>query len=562
MKKAFFFITLSTFYFLLSTFVLAESCSTSCPDNDLDKCMAECQKLINISVGATKPHEQTAAALEKDIADIDANIKILATLIEKKKAVIEEGNLKFATQQTLLDSQIRDFYKKNWTSPAEYFLATIFSTEEVGQTLNNLAYRQNLIDQQKKFITSLVAELSNLNTQKKQLEENQNWLEGKIASLKVTLAPIRDLVNRAKAYQSQLTQTLGNLSSRQQALIAARLGSLNLSRSASISMACADDRKIDPGFGTGFAFYTFGIPHRVGMSQFGAYGRAKDGKNYEEILRAYYNFDNFQDFEATIRVSDGGINWSGSLEDYVKRIYEVPGDWPMAVLKAQAIAARSYALAYTDRGSGSICASQSCQVFKTEPKGGAWDQAVNETSKKAMVVGGSPIKAWFSSTDGGYTHTSADVFGGDTSWTKNTRDANGDVNNLSDLFSKAYDRESPCFYNAQGWRTQYSKSAWLKPEEVADIVNVIMLASFDGSADTYDEGKVKNELRNRGQTPFNKIDNVSLSFDLGYGKTTSINFSGDAGSRSFNGKIFKDYFNIRAPANIAIVGPLFNVEKR
>jgi peptidoglycan hydrolase CwlO-like protein len=178
MKKAFFFITLSTFYFLLSTFVLAESCSTSCPDNDLDKCMAECQKLINISVGATKPHEQTAAALEKDIADIDANIKILATLIEKKKAVIEEGNLKFATQQTLLDSQIRDFYKKNWTSPAEYFLATIFSTEEVGQTLNNLAYRQNLIDQQKKFITSLVAELSNLNTQKKQLEENQNWLEG------------------------------------------------------------------------------------------------------------------------------------------------------------------------------------------------------------------------------------------------------------------------------------------------------------------------------------------------------------------------------------------------
>jgi len=49
---------------------------------------------------------------------------------------------------------------------------------------------------------------------------------------------------------------------------------------------------------------------------------------------------------------------------------------------------------------------------------------------------------------------------------------------------------------------------------------------------------------------------------LGYGKTTFINFSGDAGSRNFNGKIFKDYFNIRAPANIAIVGPLFNVEKR
>ena len=97
---------------------------------------------------------------------------------------------------------------------------------------------------------------------------------------------------------------------------------------------------------------------------------------------------------------------------------------------------------------------------------------------------------------------------------------------------------------------------------MADIVNVIILAAYDGSADTYDEGKVKNELRNRGQTPFNRIENISLSFDLGYGKTTFINFSGDAGSRNFNGKIFKDYFNIRAPANIAIVGPLYNVEKR
>ena len=324
-------------------------------------------------------------------------------------------------------------------------------------------------------------------------------------------------------------------------------------------MACSDDRNIDPGFSPRFAFYTFGIPHRVGMSQFGAYGRANEGQNYDQILHAYFNFDQFQDYDATIRVDDGDIHWSGSLDDYVKRIYEMPGSWPMEALKAQAIAARSFALAYTNNGNGSICASQSCQVFKTDPKGGAWEEAVNQTSKKAMVQGGNPVKAWFSSTDGGYTHPSSEVFGGSTSWTKNLQDTNGPIGNISDLFSKAYDRDAPCFYNAQGWRTEYSKSAWLKSEEVADIVNVIMLSGKTNDWDGWDAARVKQEL---GGEAFSSIDSVSMNFDLGSGKTTSVTVSGDKGSKTFDGKTFKDYFNVRAPANIAIVGPLFNIEKQ
>ena len=48
----------------------------------------------------------------------------------------------------------------------------------------------------------------------------------------------------------------------------------------------------------------------------------------------------------------------------MKRIYEMPSSWGdqggMEALKAQAVAARSYALA---RG-GSICATEACQVVK------------------------------------------------------------------------------------------------------------------------------------------------------------------------------------------------------
>ena len=31
---------------------------------------------------------------------------------------------------------------------------------------------------------------------------------------------------------------------------------------------------------------------------------------------------------------------------------------------------------------------------------------------------------------------------------------------------------------------------------------------------------------------------------------------------SFDGEEFKNFFNLRAPANIVIVGPLFNIEKK
>ena len=153
------------------------------------------------------------------------------------------------------------------------------------------------------------------------------------------------------------------------------------------------------------------------------------------------------------------------------------------------------------------------------------------------------------------------------------------VNNFSDLQNNAYDKESPWFYCDWGSRPQYNKTAWLKAEEVADIVNVILLAKRlpdikdkehlyqtdkpnPAGTDTWDQEKVKSELRNRGVTPFNTINDVSVSADFSAGRTTTVNFSGDGGSVSFGGREFKDWFNLRAPANIQIVGQLYNVEKK
>ena len=193
-----------------------------------------------------------------------------------------------------------------------------------------------------------------------------------------------------------------------------------------------------------------------------------------------------------------------------------------------------------------------------------------------MIQGGNPIKAWFSSTHGGYVHSSGDIGWSGTSYTKNAQDTTGSVGSFSDLNSNAYDKDSPWFYCDWGSRSDYNKTAWLKPEEVADIVNVLLLAQKDSGTvnhlyqtdksnpagtDTWDGSRVRQELQSRGITPYSSISNISVSVDFGSGKVTSVNVTGDAGSNSFSGSDFKNYFDLRAPSNIQIVGPLYNVER-
>jgi peptidoglycan hydrolase-like amidase len=128
------------------------------------------------------------------------------------------------------------------------------------------------------------------------------------------------------------------------------------------------------------------------MSQYGALGRAKQGQNYEQILRAYYGSGiEIRDHNPDAQITVQGYG-TYSLEEYAKRIYEMPGSWGdeggMEALKAQAVAARSYALA---RG-GPICSTEACQVFKPGPKGGKWEEAVIRRGEKRKRI---TISTWY-----------------------------------------------------------------------------------------------------------------------------------------------------------------------
>ena len=541
---------------------------------------------LQASVNATKPLQSQVDNLSKQLKNLQGQITAAEGKIQDLSDSITLREHTIANQYIILAIKVRDYYKKmQLYNPLMVFL----SSGRASDVVRGLAYKAISVNDDKNLIVNITNDIIQLETDKKQVEAGKQQLATLQAKLDTQKAFFDKQIASAQSWQQQLSSQIASLSAKQQAFLAAKLAGLNIPLYALSGGGCSSDltNGKDPGFSGGFGFFTFGVPNRVGLNQYGAWGRAKAGQNDEQILHAYYNFDSISgvDTGTTIRVNNGnGINqgsvmWSGSLEDYVKRVYEVPDSWTdngNAALKAQAIAIRSYVLAATDNGANSICANQYCQVFKTDPKGGNWDSAVSATSGQVMLQGGKPIKAYFSSTHGGYVYATADLSGWSaTSFTKRAIDTpSGSVSSISDLRSNAYDRDSPWFYCDWGGRSQYGGTAWLQPSEMADIANVILLAKQDSSAqshlsqpdkpnpegvDTWDAGTVAGKL---GGSAYSTVDSVSLNFDFGSGKTTSVTVSGSGHTNTFDANTFKDYFNLRAPANIQIVGPLYNVERR
>jgi SpoIID/LytB domain protein len=543
--------------------IIALCCITRVYGDELDDITKQLQTL-NAAYNQSKA---ASAPLEAQLNGIKQRVAFIETDLAQKKQEIDDGYKNLEAKKIIFDKTVSknyvESYNNNWFS----FLVG----SQASGIIQNLAYQKAKADQDKVIITNIALSITDLEEKRKKLQSE----ESRLAVIKISLDKV---VSEAKAYQATLSNQIAALSARQQQILSQRLSSLGIPLFASSLGRCSSDIGKDPGFSGGFGFFTYGVPNRVGLNQYGAFGRAKAGQGYEQILRAYYNFDSLEKRDATINV-EGYHGYS--LDDYVKRIYEVFNDWGdqggMEALKAQAIAARSYALAYTNNGSGSICTTEQCQVFQDKVKEGNWERAVNDTAGLVMLQGGNPVKAWFSSTHGGYIHSSGDIGWSSTSWTKNAQDTTGNVSSFSDLKNNAYDKDSPWFYCDWGSRSDYNKTAWLKSDEVADIVNVILLVqnqsdtatkehlyqtdkSNPAGTDTWNADRVRQEL-SKYMTPYNSISDINVSADFGSGKTTSVNVSGDGGGRSISGDFFKTYFNLRAPANIQIVGPLYNVER-
>lgn len=121
-----------------------------------------------------------------------------------------------------------------------------------------------------------------------------------------------------------------------------------------------------------------------------------------------------------------------NMDEYLYGVVsaEMPANYEIEALKAQAIVARTYTAYKISKGSkhgdADICDDSKCcqawiskesrfEKWNEADRENNWDKittAVNETAGKIITYNGEPINAFFHSSSGGITETAANVWGG------------------------------------------------------------------------------------------------------------------------------------------------------
>lgn len=549
------------------------------PVVEIQQQIDELEKMKKMSEDATKPLEKELATLEQRIKSAQNGITTAKKNAEQLAKDITKREDDMAQQIGIFSYRVAERYKRlRTTSP----LLIVLSSQNASEITKDLAYKNSAENQDRTIITAIGEEISQLEIDKKKLEDDQK----KLASLQVQLDAqakfFEKEIKNAQAYQQQLSGQIAQLTAEQQRIIAAKSGT------AVTSVGDApdtDDPKsqpsYNPGFSPAFAVFSFGAPHFKGMSQYGARGRARSGQSYEDILRAYYGDVEIKEYSMPGSISTG----AGTMpfeDQYLKGIAEMPGSWEMEALKAQAIAARTYALASlgwrtgNQSLSGTICVTEACQVYKTSKfqAGGAWHEAVNQTKGKVLVSKktGDVFSTMYASTSGGH-QTSYTSLGHSTPGLWDT------TSDWSKWTEGAYEKTggSPWFYKA--WYKTRSGDAcgrehpWLREHEMADILNAwIVRKAGGGDADRvgpigpcwggnpFSIDEMKNKANDKGGA-VTSISSVRVEHSQN-GNTSTVVFQTNKGEMRLSGSEFKEIFNLRAPGNISLKSNLFGIEKK
>ena len=230
--------------------------------------------------------------------------------------------------------------------------------------------------------------------------------------------------------------------------------------------------------------------------------------------------DRYKYGQIQVKIVKGLIEVTTSLslhDEYLWGISEVPSNWPAAVLEAQAIAARSYALSKI----ATIKPACDCHVYshigdqnfvgfskEAEPKiGKLWKAAVVRTNvdtftSLAILSNGKPIQAYYSSSSGGATQTTLDAWGTATAYTQSVPDpASVDPKN-NPRFAK---------WNASALQAVVA-AAFLLP----DIITLEIVSRNTAGAVTYIKGTSSNGSTKllRGDTFRSRVKIPSPYFTL------------------------------------------------
>lgn len=514
--------------------------------------------------------------LNAEITKLQEQIDVKASEIDEKLRLIKEKEELLNLKKELSDMVSSELYMQSRNGGSQLLL----SFTNLENFLQNLFIKKTAISILRSDIEKISGEFSSLSDMKEGLENEKLDLDTQKKDLDDSYAlvlaekeKIQKELNAQLATKKNVVKSINGLSAElsdlQYQLIITRQGGTYVDPG---SVPTSGDTKstlqgfLDQAPAGSFSVFSIGAyTHRNGMSQWGAKARAEAGQNYQQILSAYYPGRAFR--TGTTVISGVSENIMGSIstttygtlnfeDDYLMRLQEVPESWPMEVLKAQAIAARTYAVNYTQNGRKAICTSESCQVAGPSPKTGAWKTAVEATRGVILTDGnGSAFSAQYAAVHGGW--------GNQVGW--DTTDGSGS----GDWMSRAWDRLSNVSWFYKAWyRQTYSETSstcgrnpWLSQAEMSDLVNIYQIWKAKGGNDPRVYPVIDGCHVNKGQythadarslaaKPVTSVSSVVVVSSNG--STGSVIFGTNAGTITMTGNEFKTIYNLRAPGHLRI----------
>ena len=409
-------------------------------------------------------------------------LKVVQASIAKQRTVLDEATRKVDAinrQLTVLKNQRGKAMRQSYiTGTNVSYLYALLDSGSLSEFLSKGTYTDLLVRRKDRAVESVDDQIAKLTQARDVLVVKKNAAETEIAALE---KKFRDLQQALADNQAKLAEAAAL-----EAALLATIGDFTAGGCRTVGGDEASDNFTLAGSGT---------EHGLGLSQYGAKGAAAHGKDYRQILAHYYrgtNLDNVGSF---------GTN-QGESEAYLVGVVdaEMPtgSEWRMEALKAQAVAARSYAYINRDR----LDNSQNTQAWEPSDDPRA-RQAVEETRGQVLKYDGDVVPAYFHSTSGGCTENNENVWGGQPlPWLRGV--------------SSPWEDDSPSW----NWRSQ-----------------------------TYSRGAMQAILNQDGRTSVGELQSVRILGRGVSGRVTSVEIRGSAGTKRVSGPTFKSIFNAYSPAD-------------
>ena len=594
---------------LLGIFLFFNSPVYSQSVSDLEKEIEESNRAISEKESILGNIEKRIAEIKGGNQTLSQKIQLMTDEINKVKETISQKEIEIETKGKEIESKQEQLNIRKETLDlvsAELYMETrnrvsTFFLSDWSDFVRNFYLKRNIVSDLRHQVEMISGEFSSLaeakelldseksllDTQKKELDDSLGILATEKAKLQAELS--KQYAQKG-SLSSEITDLTKKVSQLQAALIAARSAGLISSGGYTGSEPGISIAQAPAGY---FGVFSIGAyTHRNGMSQWGAKARSEVGQTSAQILSFYYPGG---------RISQGLVNVGFGIEPlstnifvdgygtlsfedyYLMGIQEMPESWSLEALKAQAIAARTFAIRYTNNGRKNICTTQSCQVFGTPIKTGAWKTAVEQTRGQILVdSGNTPILTQYAAVHGAWVNN----VGWDTQ--------SGGGNNW---FNDAWERISGVTWFYKSWYKQgYTSggescghSPFLSPSEMAIMLNAYLIKNDIGLKSTPDKSRLLPSDYGicPGRLDYGRADKVPYSLaemqnllanpvttqnlilnrtGLSNGSTTSVIFNTNRGAITMSGFAFKDIYNQMAPGHMRIQQQssyaYFNVEQR